>query len=42
MCWAHVVRAVEKRLYVTGVKEFKGDVLVDIYSIQYRFLLFTL
>jgi hypothetical protein len=36
MCWAHVVRAVDKRLNVTGIKEFK-DVLVDIYSLQLSF-----
>jgi hypothetical protein len=31
MCWAHVVRAVDKRLNVLAIKEYKNEIFVDIY-----------
>ncbi len=37
MCSAYVVRAVDKRLNVTGIKECKDDILSDIYSLQLSF-----
>ncbi len=37
MCWAHVVRAVDKRLSVSGVKEYKYDIFADIYALQLSF-----
>ena len=37
MCWAHVLRAVDKRLNVTSLKEFKNEILVDIYALQLSF-----
>jgi hypothetical protein len=37
MCSAHVVRAVDKRLNVTEIKEFKDDILSDIYSLELSF-----
>ncbi len=37
MCWAHVVRAVDKRLSVSGVKENKYDIFADIYALQLSF-----
>jgi hypothetical protein len=37
MCWAHVVRAVDKRLSVSGMKEYKDDIFADIYALQLSF-----
>jgi hypothetical protein len=32
MCWAHVIRAVDKRLNVTAPKDYKNEIMVDIYA----------
>ena len=37
MCWAHVVRAVDKRLNVTALKDYKNEIMGDIYALQLSF-----
>jgi len=37
MCWAHVVRAIDKRLNISGIKDYKDDILIDIYALQLSF-----
>jgi hypothetical protein len=37
MCWAHVVRAIDKRLNISGIKDYKDNILIDIYALQLSF-----